>query len=647
MKMSVKAKLVLLTVFPAVLFAILMLIVFPPKFRNSALEEFKMKLNAVASINAQSLVSVIDFDSREDGLKILQYNEKDHAFLFARVYSYDFSGNEKVFVEHKYSNQYDAMVNKLKEQSEPFLVENNIILIRKEITNALGEKVGTLIIGNSLKEVEEAASRASSNIMWFALLMIVIAAGLGYLFANYLSKPIEKMVRLLKQSAEGEGDLTYRIQSSQNDEIGEMAKYFDLFVDGLERIIINVKNNSGNVLQVINKLRNQFEEMITQLDEQSQKALKEKEMIDQFHFALKLVEDNARKEREYVEDIQRVVQEMMSVITDMVRKSEVMQDMVAKTSASIEEMGASIEEVSSNIQSTNQITAEAANIATNGKNIVYQTVDSMKTIASKVKMISEVIEELNARSNEINEIVGVIEEVADQTNLLALNAAIEAARAGEAGKGFAVVADEIRKLAERTSSATKEIAQMIRKVQESTQKAVESTEVGMREVEKGLNLSDQSEKALDKINQGVMQVSHIMEEISLAIQQQAQGTHQIIEAVNEMRETTEQVIYSIKEQANQGHHVEEMVGNIREATEETSESVNEQTKQLSLFTELVNEIVGISEKNREQIRTISDILQQLSTDSKQLSELVGKFTVSNDSRDQVREKSIVKFTEGE
>lgn len=647
MKMSVKAKLILLAVFPAIFFAVLMLIVFPSKFRNSALEEFKVKLDAIARINAQSLVSVIDFDSREEGLKILQYNDKDHAFLFARVYSFDLSGNEKVFVEHKYSNQYDPVVKKLKESSEPFFVDENMILIKKEITNSLGEQIGTLIIGNSLEEVKEASSRASRSIIWFAVIMIGIAAGVGYLFSHYLSKPIEKMVRLLKQSAEGEGDLTYRIQSSQNDEIGEMAKYFDLFVDGLERIIINVKNNSGNVLQVINKLRNQFEEMITQLDEQSQKALKEKEMIDQFHFALKLVEDNARKEREYVEDIQRVVQEMMSVITDMVRKSEVMQDMVAKTSASIEEMGASIEEVSANIQSTNQITAEAANIATNGKNIVYQTVDSMKTIASKVKMISEVIEELNARSNEINEIVGVIEEVADQTNLLALNAAIEAARAGEAGKGFAVVADEIRKLAERTSSATKEIAQMIRKVQESTQKAVESTEVGMREVEKGLNLSDQSEKALDKINQGVMQVSHIMEEISLAIQQQAQGTHQIIEAVNEMRETTEQVIYSIKEQANQGHHVEEMVGNIREATEETSESVNEQTKQLSLFTELVNEIVGISEKNREQIRTISDILQQLSTDSKQLSELVGKFTVSNDSRDQVREKSIVKFTEGE
>ena len=515
---------------------------------------------------------------------------------------------------------------------------------RQNIVNIHGEKIGEIVLGYKLDEVNQQASSSKDNVVLFSLIVIVIGVIVGAIFGTKMTNTINEMLQLLKESAEGEGDLTKRLTVKGRDEIGELGYWFNEFVEGLEEIIAQVKNGSEQMAGVVDDMRNNFNSIISGIDSQADLVEEEQTKIEQFDFALKLVENNSIKQKEFMEEIQRVVQEMVSAIGEMVENSKIMQDKANKSSAAIEEMGASIEEVSSNIQSTNTLTKEASDITNKGKNIVLQTVDSMKTIAEKIDHIAVVMDELNGRSSEIGEIIGVIEEVADQTNLLALNAAIEAARAGEAGKGFAVVADEIRKLAERTSKATKEIGQMIKNIQSSTSLAVESFEVGKVEVNKGLEMSGKSEEALDDINDRVGQVSNIMDEISLAVQQQAQGTHQIIESVGEMTEIIDQVISTINEQAMQSQNIENMIGNMQELSVETNESVIEQSKQLDVFKNTSDSIHEIANNNKTIMGQLNDIVTSLLSNANNIVDQVRKFKISKDSKKEKinKDKSLVK-----
>ena len=151
----------------------------------------------------------------------------------------------------------------------------------------------------------------------------------------------------------------------------------------------------------------------------------------------------------------------------------------------------------------------------------------MRTIAGSVSDTAKQIAELGKSSVKIGHIIGVIDDIADQTNLLALNAAIEAARAGEQGRGFAVVADEVRKLAERTTTATKEIAEMIQTVQEETKSAVAAMETGTRQVEAGVQTTSQAGDSLKEIIRMSDNVGEMITQIATAATEQSSASEEI------------------------------------------------------------------------------------------------------------------------
>jgi methyl-accepting chemotaxis protein len=207
---------------------------------------------------------------------------------------------------------------------------------------------------------------------------------------------------------------------------------------------------------------------------------------------------------------------------------------VEQIAATLEEMAATILEVSQHAVTAARSAESAAESARSGGSIVDDVLDRMHSIAHSVGESAAKIEQLGGRSDEIGRIVGVIDEIATQTNLLALNAAIEAARAGDQGRGFAVVAGEVRRLAERTTAATREIAAVIESVQSTTTQAVRQMRGGTAMVEGGVKVASKAGEAMQKIIREANTVGTMIAQIAAAATQQANATDEVNASMGEI-----------------------------------------------------------------------------------------------------------------
>jgi PAS domain S-box-containing protein len=232
-------------------------------------------------------------------------------------------------------------------------------------------------------------------------------------------------------------------------------------------------------------------------------------------------------------------------------------DEITNTSSAVEEMAASMSQVSRNAEASAEAARRALEMAEHGDQAVTDTSEAMLRIETAVEQTSEKMRLLGMRSSEISEIIDLINDIAAQTNLLALNAAIEAAHAGEAGLGFSVVAEEIRKLAERSARATRDVGNLIKTIQKETMEALTAMDVGLKEVNGGSQLAGQASRALQDISAAVRQSSELIEEINAASEEQARVTSNLATAM--------QTISSITLETSAGAHqtaqtIQSMVG---------------------------------------------------------------------------------------
>ncbi|MCB0190962.1 MAG: globin-coupled sensor protein [Anaerolineae bacterium] len=289
---------------------------------------------------------------------------------------------------------------------------------------------------------------------------------------------------------------------------------------------------------------------------------------------------------------------------------------VLKSAEIANKIATAIHQVVTNAQTGAKGATEAAQLARDGAETVEETIEKMNTIKTRVGLSTQKVQEMGQRSAQIGAIVETIDDIASQTNLLALNAAIEAARAGEHGKGFAVVADEVRKLAEKSAEATKEIADLIKGIQETVSEAVVAMEEGASEVESGASRANDAGRALADILKAVEAVNEQVKDISAAAQQMAASSNELDSAMEAVSTVVKENTSSTKEMATSSSEVSQAIDNIAGVSRSNSAAVEE--------------VSAATEEMSAQVEEVSASAQTLSNMAQALQQLVAQFNLDED-----------------
>lgn len=257
--------------------------------------------------------------------------------------------------------------------------------------------------------------------------------------------------------------------------------------------------------------------------------------------------------------------QLLNASEDVADRARQQSDAASSMAASVEEMSVSIDQVRDNAQEAHGISIEAGSISQEGAEVIHSAATEMRKISDAVQSSSEIVEDLGRQSDQITSIVNTIKEIADQTNLLALNAAIEAARAGEQGRGFAVVADEVRKLAERTSLSTTEIAGMVGKIQNGTRSAVSSMQAGVVQVSHGVELANQAGDSINRIRDGAQRVTEVVNDISSSIGEQSMAGSQIAHQLETIARMSEESAIAVQHTAEAARHLQTLSASLHQA----------------------------------------------------------------------------------
>ena len=344
-----------------------------------------------------------------------------------------------------------------------------------------------------VEEVEAATDVGASHARVTTVLIVggIVCLLMIVFFPGLITNPLRELLQRIRDIADGEGDLTQRVVVHSNDELGQLSRAVNAFLEQLQTLIRQVAEST---LQVASAA-----------EEMSAIASGQEKLVNEQYMA------------------------------------------VDQVSTAATEMSAAIHEVADNAHSTADAAREADRQGHAAADVVSATMSDLRRLAADVEEAAGVINNLEQDTDKIGGVLSVIEGIAEQTNLLALNAAIEAARAGEQGRGFAVVADEVRALAARTQDSTRDIQQMIQKLQSGTGQAVAVMQRGAELAGQSVEKAGATETSLNETSASVMRINDMAAQIAAACEEQSQTTEDIARNISGIRDLSNQTAQSSQE----------------------------------------------------------------------------------------------------
>jgi methyl-accepting chemotaxis protein len=419
-----------------------------------------------------------------------------------------------------------------------------------------------LMLAIPMNEINKPVREMTIFTIIFAVFVLSAASVITFFIAGSIVKPIIGVTFTLKDISEGEGDLTRRINNNSKDEVGDLSRYFNKTLEKIRDLVKNIKREAEILSDIGSNLATNMNETAAAVNEinaniQSIKGrvINQSASVSETHATMEQVTGNIDKLNEHIED----------------------------QSANVSQASSAIEEMVANIQSVTQTLVNNFVNVTTLKEASEVGRNGLQDVATDIQGISR-------ESEGLLEINSVMQNIASQTNLLSMNAAIEAAHAGDAGRGFAVVADEIRKLAESSGEQSKTIGAILKKIKESIENITQSTENVLTKFE--------------AIDSSVKVVAEQEDNIRNAMEEQEQGSKQILDGISRLNDITRQVKSGSNEMHEGAQEVIQESDNLEKATQEITLGMNEMASGAEQINAAVNQVNEISARNREGITAL-------------------------------------------